>query len=240
MIGPHSACLGRIAAQFAIAKLDFGRVEHGAAEQLEDLEVSDTLPDRSEGDRGLEIAPTESDPVLQSVTDLLESGAQGPFKGRAAILLQRLLRNEKRHDLPLAHLDVGKTGDRFRVDETEVQLIILDRQPELIAHELDVALDRLLRDLQLAGELATVGKFPRLQLCVQLHHARERRTGKLFDRGARQAGRAVKAWFYCYRTLHVRQIAIPASIAQALSQGAAFGRPGRCLASVSPPRSRRR
>src|SRR4026208_1374841 len=109
MVRPHPACLGRIAAQFAIAKLRFGRVEHGAAEQLEDFKVGDTLPDRAEGDGSVEIAPTETDPVLQSVTDLLEGGAQRRFERGAAILLERFLRDEEGDDLPLAHLDVGKT-----------------------------------------------------------------------------------------------------------------------------------
>jgi hypothetical protein len=45
MIGPHPTHLGRVAAQLAIAKFDFGRIEHGMAEQLEDLEVGLALPD---------------------------------------------------------------------------------------------------------------------------------------------------------------------------------------------------
>ncbi len=63
-----------------------------------------------------------------------------------------------------------------------MQLVVLDRQPELVAHELDVTLDRLRRHLQLVRQLATVRKLSGLQLGVQLHHARERRAGKLFRR----------------------------------------------------------
>ena len=93
------------------------------------------------------------------MADFLKGRLERRFEGRVVILLERFLRDEERDDFPFRDLDTGKTGDRFGVNETEMQLIILDRQPELIAHELDVALDRLLRHLQLAASFRQLGNF---------------------------------------------------------------------------------
>ena len=85
---------------------------------------------------------------------------------RAAILLQRFLRDEKCDHFSLGHFDAGKTRDGFGVDESEIQLIVFDRQPELVAHEVDVPLHGLGRDFELVGQLPTIGKTSRLELLV--------------------------------------------------------------------------
>lgn len=39
-----------------------------------------------------------------------------------------------------------------------MELVVFDRQPELVAHEVDVALDGLGRDFQLVGQLPTTSE----------------------------------------------------------------------------------
>ncbi len=101
---------------------------------------------------------------------------------------------------------LGKTRNRFGVNEAEMQLVVLDRQPELVAHELDVALDRLRRNLQLVRQLAAIWKLSRLQLGVQLHHARQRRPGKLLHGFPLDLVSAAAPRIESYRTYHVRYV----------------------------------
>ena len=97
-------------------------------------------------------------------------------------MLQRFLRDEERDDLALGNLDVREVRDGLRIDEAEMKLVVFDGQPEPVAHEVDVALDGLGRNLQFVGQLPAVGEIAGDELVVQPHHALQRGTGEL--RGA--------------------------------------------------------
>jgi hypothetical protein len=56
--------------------------------------------------------------------------------------------------------------------------MIIDRQPEAVTHEIDVALDRLGRNFQLGPNLLTVWKLLRLQGRMETHHPLQRRPRK--------------------------------------------------------------
>ena len=207
MIRPHPPDLGRGAAQLAITKFHLGRIEHSVAEQFENFQIGLALPDAAKRDRRVQFAPAKTDFVLQAVPDFDKGGAQRRFEWRAVILLERLLRDEESDDFALRNLNVRKTRDRLGVDEPEVELIVLDRKPELITHELDVALNRFLRHFELVRELAAIGKPARLELGVELHHAREWRPGKLLDRRTQPSTALLQARLHSCRTWHVRPVA---------------------------------
>ena len=92
------------------------------------------------------------------------NGAQKRFlKTGAAILLQGLFRDDEGEDFAL-----GDLHRRKRADFTIVKIAIVargefNRQVQAVAHELDVTMDGLGGNLDLARELAGIGKSACLQ-----------------------------------------------------------------------------
>ena len=95
---------------------------------------------------------------------------------------QRFLRDKERRNFPLRNVDARKARDLLGVMKTKAQRVVLDRQTQPVAHEIDIALDGLGRDLDLLRDLAAIRKRIRAQLRVNAHHPLERRTGKLINR----------------------------------------------------------
>src|SRR4051794_17718054 len=58
--------------------------------------------------------------------------------------------------------------------------MIINRQPEPITHEIDVALNRLGRDLELGRDLLAVREMAGLQGCMKSHHSLQRGPRKIF------------------------------------------------------------
>src|SRR4051812_35721791 len=107
--------------------------------------------------------------MLQAVGELPKSGMERPLERCALVLRERFLGNEKRGDLAFGDLDVRKAGDRLGIIETKLLRMIVDRQAEPVAHEIDIALNRLGRDLELSRDLLAVRKLPCLQGAVEPH-----------------------------------------------------------------------
>ena len=112
-------------------------------EEFEHFQVRLALSGGAKGDGRIQIAPAESDLVFQAMFDFAKGRVQRCLEGRPAILLKRLLRDEKGDDFSFGHLDIREIGDRLGVNKTEMKLVILYRQSERVAHELDVALNCL-------------------------------------------------------------------------------------------------
>ena len=100
-------------------------------------------------------------------------------KRSAAVLLEGLARHEQRQQLALRDLHGGEGGDRVRVAVRVDAWVELDRQIEPVAHEGDVAHDRLARDLEALRELRAIGEGAAAELLVDAEHALDGRTGKL-------------------------------------------------------------
>lgn len=118
----------------------------------------------------------------------MESSLEGLFKRGAAILREGLLRDEECHDLALGNLDVREMGDRLGINEPEVELVVFNRQPEPVAHEIDIALDRLGGHFQFVGEFAAVWEIAGDQPLVQPHHPLQRGTRELLGFGETNGG----------------------------------------------------
>jgi len=74
----------------------------------------------------------------------------------------------------------GKFGDGLGVLKAEAFLVVLDGEAELVAHEIDVALDGLCGDFEFLGELAAIGKTVGHEPLVEAGHAGERGAGVTF------------------------------------------------------------
>lgn len=74
----------------------------------------------------------------------------------------------------------GKFGDGPGVLETEAFLVVLDGKAQLVAHEIDVALDGLCGDFEFVGELAAIWEAIGHEPFVKAGHAGERGAGMAF------------------------------------------------------------
>jgi hypothetical protein len=133
-------------------------VEEGAADGFEELDVGDGRADAAEGDGGIDVAPMEADAVFQAIGDFCEGGLETLFEGGAAVLFEGFLSDEEGDDFAFGDVDAGKAGDGFGVDESEMELVILDGHAHAVPHEIDVALDGLAGDFEFVGELAAIGE----------------------------------------------------------------------------------
>ncbi len=176
VVGLNAPRLVPRTAQLLVFKGEFARGEDRPAHRLEKFEVRDAGTDSSERNRRIHVAPVEPDPVLEPFGDLPEGRAQRLLERSAAVLLQRFLGDEERHHFALRHLDVREVRDGLRVNEPEMELVVFDRQPEPVPHEVDVALDRLRGHFQLVGQFSAVWKIAGNQSLVQPHHTLQRRT----------------------------------------------------------------
>jgi hypothetical protein len=79
---------------------------------------------------------------------------------KCPVLFQRLLGDDDRHDLAFRHLDVREVRDWLGLDKPEVQLVVFDRQSKPVAHEIDVALDRLRGYPNSSDSFRQLGKSP--------------------------------------------------------------------------------
>jgi hypothetical protein len=165
------------ATEFLVLELEFVGVEERVADDFEELDVGLGRAEAAEGDGGINVAPLKADAVFQPIGDFCEGGLETFFEGGAAVLLKGFLGDEEGDDLAFGDLDPWKIGDRLGVNESEMELVILDGQPHAVPHEIDVALDGLAGDFQFVGELAAIGEGTGFEALVEAQHARQWRAG---------------------------------------------------------------
>ena len=100
VIRPRPPRLQLRAPQLLVVKGDLHLPPHRPAHLLKHRQVRPARSALAKRDR-LQLAPVQRDPPLQARRDLLASRPQRPLKSRPPMLLQRLLRDEERHHLPL-------------------------------------------------------------------------------------------------------------------------------------------
>jgi hypothetical protein len=90
-------------------------------------------------------------------------------------LLQRLFGNDEREEFAFGDLQRGKGADLAIIEITIAPDVELDGQVHPVAHELDVAMDGLARDLYLRGQRRGIRELARLQRLVNAQHPLQRR-----------------------------------------------------------------
>lgn len=88
------------------------------------------------------------------------------------------LADEDGDEFGFGQLHHGKTRYRLRETIPAAVLIVGDGKTEPFAHEVDVALDRLRRNLDVGGQPVAVWEFPGLDGLKNLLHPVQRRPGE--------------------------------------------------------------
>ena len=160
MIGPNAADFRPRSCAISDNETPPPPIQHGVAEQFEHLPgppgFARRCETRSPQSSSLQLKVTAS---FKPCPILRKAARSGASKGVPRYCCSAFCATKSATISPSDTWILGKFVDRLRVNETEMQLVVLDRQPELVAHELDVALDRLRRDLQLVASLRQFGNF---------------------------------------------------------------------------------
>ena len=125
----------------------------------------------------LPIRQVQRDAVRQRSGHFLEGAHQRLLEIRAPILLQGFLRHQQGEQFPFGDLQGGKGTDLLRVKIAVTLSVVLQRQPEPVAHELDVAMNRFGANLQLERQRRCVRIIARLDSLMDPQHALQRRAG---------------------------------------------------------------
>ena len=149
----------------------------GLGQSVDDLQIQHRLGAGSERDALIEFVEVEREGVGQRVGDLAKGAHQRLLEVGAAVLLHRLLGDEHGEQLALADLHGRELPNLPIVAVAVVRRLEHNRQLHPVAHEGDVAVNRLGGHLKLGGQLAGVGMILALEEVVNLEHPLDRRAG---------------------------------------------------------------
>jgi hypothetical protein len=111
-----------------------------------------------EGNRRIEIFPTDTDIGAPGCRlQFLKRCPERLFERSAFVGFQGLLRDKDRHELRFRQLEERQVRYRLREIIAAPRKIEFDRHAHLVTHVIDVALDRLGRDLDRFREFGAVG-----------------------------------------------------------------------------------
>jgi hypothetical protein len=120
-------------------------VLNGLAHLSESLRIRQISVEMSKRDGGVQVLPTDTNFCPGTIgrnLKFLERGAERLFKGSAFVGFQRFLRYEDGDQLGFRQLEKRKVGHRLGETVTSLRKIELDQQAELVAHVIQVPLDR--------------------------------------------------------------------------------------------------
>jgi len=122
------------------------------------------------------VGQIERNGVRQRLLHLPDGAEQRPFEIRAAILLERLFGDDEREEFALGNLNVRKGADLPRYNDKPFCPVRIPPAAQPVAHELDVAMNRLGGDFDFARERGGVGEFAGLKRLMNAQHSLQRRT----------------------------------------------------------------
>ena len=178
MVGLHLPTFGLGRTQARIIKLHHPARHHRIGQHLKHLDLCLRHSRRPKGHRLGKVVQRDARLISKTGNQFLEGGMQRLLEGCPPILLNRLLRHQQGHQLPLAHRNHGKLRHHPRIEIPIALRVVGDGQNQLIPHELDVPLDRFCRNLKRLSQNPTIWKFPRHQQFMQPHHPHQRRPGR--------------------------------------------------------------
>lgn len=180
VVGADVAAGGGGAGESGVVEGDGAAVEDGFGEGLEGVEFGDGDALRAEGNGIGELVQRDAALAFEAGGEFGKSGSEGLLEGGAPVLFDGFLRDEEGDELAVAHLNGGKTGDGFGVMEAVGDSVVGDGKAELVAHEVDVALDRFGRDGHRAGETLAIWESSVAEEVVDAEHAGQRGAGGSF------------------------------------------------------------
>ncbi len=193
MIRLHHPPLRLFAGQLVVSKLDFGSLHDRLGQGVENLHVRQpgaAAPDRQ---RLLQFMPSDLHLAAKRMAQLPERGGEWTLKGCPAELFERLLGQQQCGDLALRDFHHREIPHRRRVMEPVPHCIVVERQPEPVAHELDIAHHRFRRDLQIHRQPLAVRIVSGRHPLVNAPHALHGRTRQSF--GGCWAGLCLAGFF---------------------------------------------
>ena len=165
-----------LSARLAISQKQLPMSRGGFGQGVENFHVQNRLGAGAKGDGLLPVSEVQGHGVWERRGHFLERAQERPLERRAAVLLQRLFRHEQREQFAFGDLQRWKITDFFCVMEAAARAIKFNRQLQPVAHELNVAINRLGADFQLAGQCSGVGIFAGVDRLMNAKHPFQRRT----------------------------------------------------------------
>lgn len=181
--------------ELPVVEGQFEACAHGFADRLEGCQIHRGKVEALEGDQRIEVAPRHGEPSTEVGGQFFQRAAQGSLKGSALVLRECFLADEDGDEFRLGELNHGKAGNGLGEAITATVLIVGNRQAQTLAHEIEVALDGLGRNLGVGSQPVPVGEFPRFDGMKYLLHPVQRGAGvELALRKNRAPGTEPETW----------------------------------------------
>src|ERR1035437_4491560 len=130
------ALLDALLPGFAIGQLQLPARHRGLGELIENPQVQNRFGARAKGDGLRHVVKAEPDSVRQGLLHLLAGAEQRLFEAGAPVLLKSPLGYDQREDFAFGDLKRGEVLDGFSVEIAKPAAVVLDRQLQSGAHEL--------------------------------------------------------------------------------------------------------
>ena len=178
MIRLHHTSFRRVTGQLVVTELDFGSLHYRFGQRVENLHVCQTGAAAPHRQRLFQFVPSDLHFAAERMTQLPKRRGERTLEGCAAELLERLLGQQQCGNLALRNLHDRKIPHRRRVVEPVSHRVVVQRQPETVAHELDIAHHRFRGNLQIDRQSLAVRVSACRQLLMDPPHALHGRTSE--------------------------------------------------------------
>ena len=139
-----------------IRERNFLPLDDGTREKAKGLEIGGRGAGDAERVVGAPFAQIEADGFFEGTGQFLKGGTESFFERSASVLGEYLLSDKEGEDFSFTDLQKGEGLDRLGVAEGVASGIVLQREVEAISHEIEIALNGFIRDLELAAQFLAV------------------------------------------------------------------------------------